>query len=184
MRTVSISAGAIFSQPQITMSSLRRRYFRRRGLSCRLCGGDIFAAADYHVVFAAGEEHVTIPVDPAEISSRAPSISQRGVIFAPGVAFHDARRADDDLSDLTRRQKIIAFVAHPNFDIRQRLADRIKPPKLQLHLRGRALDAMVIGTEHRQRRRCLEMPQSRAGLPRSASAHRRRQDWSTMKSRS
>src|ERR1700685_1707764 len=63
-------------------------------------GRDIFAAADYHVVLAAGEEDVAVVVQPSEVTGRAPSFGQARVVVAAGVTFHDARGADDYFADL------------------------------------------------------------------------------------
>src|ERR1700722_10126747 len=94
-------------------------------------GSDIFAAADDHVVLAAGEENITVVVEPSEVPGRAPSFGQARVVFAAGVALHDARGADDDFADLTVREKFAVLVADANFNVGKRLADRIEAFQLE-----------------------------------------------------
>ena len=106
-----------------------RRMTHQHGFDFR--GRDIFAAADDHVVLAAGEEDVAVVVEPSEVAGRAPSVGQSRVVVAAGVALHDARGADDDFADLAVRQELAVIIAHSNFDVGQRLADRVEAFELQ-----------------------------------------------------
>src|ERR1700691_1954299 len=121
-------------------------------------GRDIFAAADYHVVLAAGEENVAVVVEPSEVAGRAPSVGQTRVVVAAGVTLHDARGADDYFADLAVREKLAVFVANANLDVGQRLADRVEALELELDLRGRAFDSMIFGPEHGERRGGFGLP--------------------------
>src|SRR6202167_1848788 len=121
-------------------------------------GRDIFAAADDHVVLAAGEEDVTVVVEPSEIASRAPSLGQACIVVAAGVPLHDARGADDYFADLAVRQKFAVFVADANLDVGQRLADRVEAFQLELDLRRRAFDSMIFGAEDGERRGGFGLP--------------------------
>src|ERR1700722_6156727 len=112
--------------------------FRRR---------DILTAANDHVVLAAGEEHVAILIDPAEVAGGAPAVRESGVVLASRIALHDARGADDNLSHFAVRQELAVIVAHLDFDVGQRLADRIEPLELEFHFLGRTGDPMVVGAE-------------------------------------
>src|ERR1700719_2668360 len=93
-------------------------------------GSNILAAANDHVVLAAGEEHVAVVVQPAEIAGRAPSVGQSRVVVAAGVTLHDARGADDDFADLAVRKKFTVLVADANLDVRQWFADRVEASEL------------------------------------------------------
>jgi hypothetical protein len=73
------------------MAHQHRFDFRRR---------DILAAPDDHVVLAPGEEHVPICIQPSQVSRRAPTVGQRGVIRPARVSFHDPRGANDYFADL------------------------------------------------------------------------------------
>src|SRR5208337_2824357 len=126
-----------------------RRMAHEHGLDFR--GSNIFAAADDHVVLAAGEKDVAAAVEPSEIARGAPSVGQSRVVVAPGIALHDSRGADDYFADLAGGNEVAVLVADANLDIGERQAYRVEALEFEFDLLGRALDSMIVGAEHGQR---------------------------------
>src|SRR4029453_2147464 len=76
-----------------------------------LDGMDVLAAADDHVVHAAGDPEVAVNVDPAHVAGEVPALAQRagvgaGAIPVAGKRFV-RREARDDLAALAGRHCLV-----------------------------------------------------------------------------
>src|SRR5262249_36671055 len=105
---------------------------------------DVLAAADDHVVLAAGDVEVAVGVEPAHVPRRKPAVAHEGGFADAGVALHHTRRANADLADLTRCEGAAVVADDLHLHVGQRPADRRQALQALLDLRGRALEAMIL----------------------------------------